>query len=60
MLIFKRDLSPVETPGDRGEQALDVNLPSDAGTLYLYVNPKKNISYDHFIIRNLGMQNLNQ
>ncbi|MDO8412886.1 MAG: hypothetical protein Q7S51_03735 [Gallionellaceae bacterium] len=56
MLIFRRDLNPIETPRDRGEQSLDVNLPSDEGTLFIEVNPKQSAEYDQFLIRKLIMQ----
>lgn len=54
--IFKRDLSPKEKPGDRGEQLLDLNLPSDEGDLFIEVSPKKSSTNDYLLIRKLSMQ----
>ncbi len=54
--IFKRDLDPVKKPGDRNEQLLDVDLPGDAGTLFIDVNPKESPAYDQFLIRKLVTQ----
>jgi len=56
MLIFKRDLDPIKTPSDRGEQLLDVDLPSDEGTLFIEADLKKSGAYDQFLIRKLVMQ----
>lgn len=53
VLIFKRDLNPIETTSDRGEQMLDVDLPGEESTLFIEVNPKQSTAYDHFIIRNI-------
>lgn len=54
--IFKRDLDPVRTPSDRNEQLLDVDLPSDDGTLFIDINPKASPAYDQFLIRKLVIQ----
>jgi hypothetical protein len=56
ILIFKRDLSPKEKPSDRGEQLLDLNLPSDEGDLFIKVSPKKSSMNDYFLIRKLSIQ----
>jgi hypothetical protein len=55
MLLFKRDLNPIETSSDRGEQLLDVELPKEEGTLFIEINPKKSAAYDQFLIRNISV-----
>ena len=55
MLLFKRDLNPIETSSDRGEQLLDVELPKEEGTLFFEINPKKSAAYDQFLIRNISV-----
>jgi len=59
ILIFKKNLNPVEVPGDRGEQLLDVDLPSDNGTVLIEINPIKSPAWCQFLIRKLVMQNMN-
>jgi hypothetical protein len=60
MLIFNRDLNPIEMPNDRGEQLLTVDLPSDEGALFIEVSPKMSSGYDQFLIRNLVLQELSK
>ena len=59
IMIFNKDLNPLVTPSDRGEQLLDINLPSSEGTLFIEISSKQSPAYDQFIIRNLSIQNLN-
>jgi hypothetical protein len=58
-LIVRRDLDPIKTLSDRGEQLLDVNLPSDEGTLFIETDPKRGAEYDQFVIRKLNVMKQN-
>ncbi len=56
--IYVRDFNPIAVPGDRGEQRLDLDLPNEAGTLWIDVNAKGNSVYDQFLLRDLRIENL--
>jgi len=54
--LYVRDVNPIETPGDRGEQRLDLELPVEEGTVWIDVNAKSNPVYDQFLLRSLRLE----
>jgi hypothetical protein len=58
LLVFSKDLNPIEVPYDRGEQFLNVDLPIEEGNVVIEVNPKKSSDYDQFLVRKIVVQKM--